>query len=401
MRVARLERFSEPSRRCDPRRVNPEDELLLWDLPGLRNRPLGLLGAAPRAVADWLTCRIPRAERRRLLRACLRTGGARLGALACGPSLWRRAREGEVGRIMCFSAKDFALADLLGGMLEHGRHEVISDGTQYFGEFAFELLAVVPYAYWLHRQGRLKFTVSTEDTRCLYYFSGNHEERPVRRRYVPITEYPIGERGTVRFDRKGFPRRLDSRRWHPPPYKEVYRDDRFGFSREVCVVCNKTSDERYLRRGFSVNAMDNDLVMVVIGMLRSRYQVVYSRPRASDIVNDHQAVREMGDIEAVQVAYPDVLTIQQLHARNADLSFNELQLRLFANCERFVTVLGGAAYLASYFGGINVVYARRGWEVSCAAFENWFDRFSGTRVVAARTPGDLVSEVERELLRAA
>lgn len=118
-----------------------------------------------------------------------------------------------------------------------------------------------------------------------------------------------------------------------------------------------------------------------------------SRGSASD-----QAVREAGDIEAVKLEYPDVLTIQELHASNADLSFNELQMHLFAACERFVSVLGGSAYLASYFGGTNVVYARRGWEVACGAFENWFDRFSGARVTAAATPRELLLATQRELL---
>ena len=74
-----------------------------------------------------------------------------------------------------------------------------------------------------------------------------------------------------------------------------------------------------------------------------------------------------------------------------DLTFNELQLRLFANCERFVSVLGGASYLASYFGGTNIVYAQEGWEVDCKAYEGWFDRFSGARVIAARTSVELVN----------
>jgi len=124
----------------------------------------------------------------------------------------------------------------------------------------------------------------------------------------------------------------------------------------------------------------------------------YCRPRAADIVEDHQSVREGGDIEAIKRHYPDVLTIQDLHADNADLSFNELQLSLLAGSERFVSVLGGGAYLASYFGGTNVVYARRGWEVSCDAFDNWFHRFSGARVVAAASARELLGAVERELL---
>jgi hypothetical protein len=220
----------------------------------------------------------------------------------------------------------------------------------------------------------------------------------VRRRYVPVTEWPIGRGGRLRYDRKAFPESLDVRRWLPPPYKEVYRESRLRFDRETCVVSNKASSERYLHRGFFVNAMDTELALAVIGKLRARYQVVYDRPRAADIVGDHQAIRETGDIDAVQRAYPDVLTIQELHAAHPDLGFNELQLRLFAGCERFVSVLGGAAYLSSYFGGTNVVYARRGWEVSCGAFRNWFDRFSGARVVPAGSRHELLAAIDRELL---
>ena len=123
---------------------------------------------------------------------------------------------------------------------------------------------------------------------------------------------------------------------------------------------------------------------------------VRGRPTSSATIS---AIREAGDIEAVRSRYPDVLTIQDLHADHPDLSFNELQLALFAGCERFVSVLGGGSYLASYFGGTNVVYARRGWEVSCGAYGNWFHRFSGARVVAAGSPRDLLGAVERELLR--
>jgi len=399
MNVAVLERFADPSRRYDPVRLTGAgDTTRLWDLPGPFHRPGELVRALPRAVAGWLDGSIPRAERRALWRACLSTGGARLGALVRAPELWARARAGEIDRVDCFSKKDFALAALLASRAGVDCVETLATRTQYFGEFAFELLAVIPYAYWLHCEGRLESTASTPDTSALYYFSPRHEEHPVPRRYVPITEYPLGEQGSLRYDRKAFPATLDQRRWRPPPYREVFRDHRFRYDREICVVGNKASDERYLWRGFAVNYMNVDLLLEVIGVLRRRFQVIYDRPRAADIVNDHQTMRELGDLAAVKQAYPDVLTIQELHAAHPELGFNELQLRLFAGCTRFVSVLGGGSYLASYFGGTNVVYARRGWEVACGAFERWFDRFSGARVVAAATPRQLLRAVERELL---
>ena len=85
-------------------------------------------------------------------------------------------------------SRDFPMVPLLSHLFGVPYHEYLSDSTRYFGEFAFELLGVIPYAYWLHRNGRLKLTQACADTRCLYYFSPQHEEfATVRRSYVPIS----------------------------------------------------------------------------------------------------------------------------------------------------------------------------------------------------------------------
>lgn len=397
MRVAALERFSDPSRRCEPRRIGAsERDVVTWDLPHPSEAPLDVLRHVPGALAGWFA--LPRRDRRRLLRACMLTGGARAGALVRGPELLQRVRNGDVDAIAAFSAKDFALASHLAEESRNPCRQLLERGTQYFGEFAFELLAVIPYAYWLHTQGRLDFTVSTADTRALYYFSPNHEERDVARNYVPITEYPIGDGGVLRYDRKAFPRDFSTARWTPPPYKAVYDDGRFRWSREPCIVCNKYSDEQYLWYRGPANFIDTATLLEAIGKLRARYQVIYVRPRSADIVNDHQTIHDNDDLDAVTRAFPDVLTIQQLRAAHPGLGYNELQLRLFASCERFVSVLGGSSYLASYFGGTNVVFARRGWEVACGAYDRWFDRFSGAHVSAASTPSELLRAIERQLL---
>jgi len=399
MKVLAVERFAQASRRCDPAHVVRDGESVeTWDLPDPLRSPLAALRAAPSAVAGWLNPHLGARERRELWRACMHTGGARVGALLRAPELLARVRKGGVSAIGAFSTKDFALAEHLAHAAGVECRDVLRRGTQYFGEFAFELLTVIPYAYWLHTRGELEYTVSTADTRCLYYFSPNHVERPVPRNYVPVTEYPSGVRGTWRYDRKAFPRVLDTSRWQPPPYREVYADNRFRWSRELCIVCNKYSDEQYLWYRGPANFIDTQTLLVLIGRLRTRYQVIYVRPRATDIVNDHQTIHENDDIDAVVRAYPDVVTIQQLQAEHPDLSYNELQLRLFAGCERFVSVLGGSSYLASWFGGVNVVFARRGWEVACNAYDNWFHLFSGARVRAVATPRALLETVERELL---
>jgi hypothetical protein len=141
------------------------------------------------------------------------------------------------------------------------------------------------------------------------------------------------------------------------------------------------------------------VVLELVGRLREEYTVVYNRPREHDIVGDHDQLRETGDIEAVERAFPDVVTIQRLHEEHSTLTFNELQLRLYAGCERFVSVLGGGSYLASYFGGVNIVYAQSGWEIDCGAYERWFHEFSGATVVAVRSPSDLLRAVDQHFVR--
>ncbi|MBS0321534.1 MAG: hypothetical protein JSR18_13400 [Proteobacteria bacterium] len=392
-----VERFAQPSRRCDPQTLVPVPAAVdVHTLPHPRTDPAAYLRSIPRALAGWVGGPLTMRERRALLRACWASGGARWGAMRDGPALARRARAGDIDAVACYSTKDFPLAPALAA-LAHVRCDAMLDhATQYFGEFAFELLSVVPYAYWLHGRGELVATAACADTRALYYFSPRHEERDIPRRYVPITEYPSGEAGRRHYDRFAFPRHLDTRQWAPPPYATVYADPRFRWALPTCVICNKHSEEHYRSHREPTNFIDVETLLAVIRRLHGRYQVVYNRPRAADIVNDHQAIHETGDIQAVKAEFPDVLTIQELHARYPELTFNELQLRVFAGSRAFVSVLGGSSYLASYFGGRNVVYAKRGWEVDCDAYAGWFDRFSGARVVAVSTRPALLDAIARE-----
>jgi hypothetical protein len=391
-----IERFSDPSRRWNLELLPADDDVRLWDLASLRRNVNPSFGTLLRSAATWLAPRRPLGPRYRALWTFRRRDVWPRRRTFVQVAEWLRELDrGEVDEVWCYSTRHFPLARALAAMTGQPCRELLACCTHYLGELAFELLAVVPYAYWLHRQGRLELTVSTADTRCLYYFSPRHVEQPESRRYVPITEYPVGERGVDQFDRTAFPETLDTSMWEPPPYGDVYRDERFGFAKPLVVLCNKSSDEY---GEAPVNGLDVELVLALVGKLRTRYTVVYNRPGASDIVGDHATIRDPGDVAAVEAAYPDVLTIQQLHRRHRELTFNELQLRLFASCERFVSVLGGSSYLASWFGGTNVVYAVRGWEVECGAYGAWFERFSGARVVATATPAELVAAVEREFL---
>jgi hypothetical protein len=413
-RILIIERFSDPSRNCDPVSVTGGTS---FDVVHLRSKPaspeaspwqnlrreaarrsalpIRCLGAVASIAADpglsW-------AEKRGLIASALCTGGAKMAALAQLPRILRTLRSSQFDGIECFGTRGFPLVPYLGRCFSLAYREFLDAGTRYFGEFAFELLAVVPYAYWLHQQGRLKFTQSSADTKCLYYFSPNHQELVGRRSYVPITEYPNGVSSVLRFDAHAFPKQLDTSRWTPPPYRRVYGNNQFRFSKELCVICNKYTPEPSVFLNRAVNYIPVTDLLRLVGELTKRYQVVYLRPLPADIVNDHQPIRPFGDFEALRLHFPDVLTIQQLHARHPEMTFNELQMKLFACCERFVSVLGGASYLASYFGGTNIVLARSGWEVDCDAYRNWFGLFSGARVLRAAAAKELHQLARKEFI---
>jgi hypothetical protein len=400
MRIVFVERFPDPSRRCArDLMADSDDEVVAWDLSPEALEHAPTLADVARAMAAWASIATSPARAWRYVRVAWRMRGWRRTAFLRIPQWVRAARADQVDTFACFSHDGFELPQLLADEAGVPCHEQLAHGTQFFGEFAFELLAVVPYAHWLHEQGRLEFTVSTADTRCLYYFSPRHLERGAERRYVPITEYPVGETGAVHYDGDGFPALLDTSRWSPPPYGEVFADARFEWAKPLVVVGNKTSDERYLGHDQPVNSIPTDTLLELLARLTPTYTVVYNRPREVDIVGDHAVAREVGDIEAVTNAFPEVVTIQSLHAEHSDLSFNELQLRVYAGCRRFVSVLGGGSYLASWFGGTNVVFAQQGWEVDCDAYAGWFHRFSGAAVVAVSSSAELLAAVDEHFLR--
>jgi hypothetical protein len=206
-----------------------------------------------RAIRDWIVAPGSMHERMALACASVRTRGARLGALS-RPGLLRRVRTRSMRSPA--TRRRFALATTSRAAVAPPCREVLA--RQRISASRVRAARRRSYAYWLHRQNRLS-TVSTPD--ALYWFSPRHEERAVARRYVPITEYPIGVAGSLRYDRTAFPEALDTSRWVPPPYRDVYRDERFRFDKPTCVICNKATDEQFRWHRRMTNHLPTDLVL--------------------------------------------------------------------------------------------------------------------------------------------
>src|SRR5690606_10415022 len=140
-RTVVLEYHPEPSRRCDLElmRDDWDREPHVWDLavpmPGGWRRLLALGRAA---VAGPVGPVAPVA-RVRAIRAVLAMTSGRARALVARPAVLRDLHAGPPGRILCYSATNLPLVDLLADLSGAEVRTMLARGTQYLGEFAFEM----------------------------------------------------------------------------------------------------------------------------------------------------------------------------------------------------------------------------------------------------------------------
>lgn len=249
-------------------------------------------------------------------------------------------------------------------------------------EFGYELVLVIPYAYWLHQRGRLGQTVSAKHTRELYYFSPRHSEKYEKRVYstpkVPNKELHV--------------RDLLYEMWSPPPYKQIFKNDVFVFNKPLLIVHNKFNREW---GGAPVNYIDTATLDGIFTACTPRFQVVYIRPEATAIVGDNSEVLTLAGEAEVLSRHSAVLNANTLFQTHRTLcrNFNHFQLMLHACCDVFVSVQGGSSILASYFGGTNIIYARRGGELGCGSYEGFYRRLSGCQTIVTDTYEQLLEAV--------
>ncbi|MBS1583468.1 MAG: hypothetical protein JST66_14805 [Bacteroidetes bacterium] len=260
------------------------------------------------------------------------------------------------------------------------------------GEFSPELKFVLPYAYWHHLNGTLDRTVSSRGTRALYFFSPRHEERFTTRRWNDFdfpAEIPNAQDHSFRYDLS---------KWAPVPYKARFAGLRL-FDRPTVVIANRYNSEW---GGPPVSFFSLDDLRTLFTLLAPHYQVIYNRPSAARIVNDESAVLDLGDKPMVRAEFPGVVLLEDLMdhpAVQAD-DLNHLQLLVYAECERFLSIHGGTATLASCFGGTNIILSRKGQEHFFGEFRTIYPKLSGARIFAHRDMDTLLTDVRRHFVPA-
>jgi len=252
---------------------------------------------------------------------------------------------------------------------------------EYQGEFQQELCFVLPFTYWHHLNGTLKKTVSSKSTKEFYFFSGDHEEVYEKR----IWQY---NRKNFEFPNMTHCVSFSYSKWARVPLKKHYSNTIFCFEKPILVIANKYNIEWDNK---PLNFLDIPVLERIIEMYKDKYQIIYNRPLSEQIIADNSDILDLKEFYWLKEKYPTVLLMQDLFTQHhlSVHNFNHLQMLVYANCSHFVSVHGGAATLASYFGGTNIIFSKSGMEHIFHEFATIFPALSGARILHAQTTAEL------------
>lgn len=254
------------------------------------------------------------------------------------------------------------------------------------GEFAPEIQFALPHAYWHYKNGTLKQTNSFRGTREFYFFSKNHNETFTARTDENNYNYDL--------PRIVYSHNYYMKKWLPVPLKENYKNDVYVFDKPMLVIANKYNTEW---DGPPVNYFSIDMLDILISHLKDKYTIVYNRPQAKDIVNDNSIIFDLNEFEWLRQKHPYVLLMSDLYNENkvGANNFNHFQLSLYSNCDNFISIHGGTAALASYFGGKNIIFSKSGPEHYFKCYEKLYPKFSSAVIYHARTEEELLNLASR------
>eukprot|EP01006_Ploeotia_vitrea_P006591 TRINITY_DN1401_c0_g1_i1.p1 TRINITY_DN1401_c0_g1~~TRINITY_DN1401_c0_g1_i1.p1 ORF type:complete len:459 (-),score=28.99 TRINITY_DN1401_c0_g1_i1:293-1507(-) len=273
----------------------------------------------------------------------------------------------------------------------------------YYGEFGFDLVTVLPHVYWLHLNGLLLGTQGPKGSAELYSsFTPKHIVDSAPRDGYKNAE-DGGATGWAR--NPGWCPRYDISEWSPPPLRAQYKNllDFSFFTKPLFVILNKYHVEWWET---PINALPIAGLDALIWLLQQTYQIVYIngntiRPtemsgqefatESYDFQDSpHLSLNDYRRCEDLLVKkYPSVVRLQDLLRRFPNNTYNEVQLAVLANAERFLSVQGGPAVIASYWGGVNFVFSQDsgpGGEDDTHSYTTLFPMLSSAVVIPGKFP---------------
>lgn len=250
----------------------------------------------------------------------------------------------------------------------------------YEGEFGAELQFCLPFAYWHYKNGTLKQTNSFPFTKEFYFFSEHHTENFTVRSNEGNYNYEL--------PRVLYSQDYDMSKWARVPLKEHYKNEFFKYEKTPLIIANRFNMEW---DGPPISFLSIEMLDYIINHLKEKYTIIYNRPRSKDIVNDNSEIYQLNEHDWLKEKHPYVIQLNDLYDDNKDQfsNFNHFQLTVYAGCENFISVHGGTATLASYFGGKNIIYSQQGGEHHFKCFEILFPELSGAAITHAKNEEEL------------
>lgn len=254
---------------------------------------------------------------------------------------------------------------------------------QFIGEFGVELSTAIPYAYYLYCNDKLFKTVSVLGTKNLYFFSKKHKEVNETRKpndKIPDKIILTDKNKTWRQGTRNY------KYWIPPPYKDYFKNTEYKYD---FVIYNKYSIEWGHK---SCNYIDIETLKTLIMYLKQNYNIIYIRAIGNErnYVNDRQLISTFNDMNEMKKL--NITTIQDILNHDKNLDFNELQLKILANCSNFISVQGGPSVISSYFGGTNLILHIKGHELEKGAYAGYFKKFSNANISVVTNKNDLITK---------
>lgn len=257
-------------------------------------------------------------------------------------------------------------------------------------EFGYELIAVIPYAYYLYRKGLLLETISAIDTEPFYYFSPKHTINESKRHWDNyVAAYKINDIPNIVIHKP----ELDTREWLPPPYKEYYKHVKKKIGDRVVVISNKHNIEW----GYApINTLGLDTLYELFSIFKN-CKIVYNDTSIltnSSIYDDTVDQLGVPGIENLLNQMSHVYTIDDI-CKRWGVGYNLAQLYLYPNVDLFVSIQGGSSIFSSYYGTKNIIFAKAGRELECDSYNNWYNRLGGSKIIHVDTTDKLIKECKR------
>lgn len=270
----------------------------------------------------------------------------------------------------------------------------------FFGEFGFELSIHIPFVNYLFMNNALESCEVMDSMKEWYIFLPNEHviicnDKPRLQQIGKLCNYHAYKSCyllnslEIPFTDKIHQSKYDTRFYKPPVLKGLYGHislaDMDSTLKPLLIIHNKYTSEW---GGPPINFISIECLQRLLQMLHPRYTIVYIHPTCTmnGYTHDNQPFRPY---HVPNDLWGYGYTIQTLMQRY-NMSYNKLQLALHDRCSNFISVQGGSSRIASYFDGINIIFHKKGGELTVGSYDGYFKELSKVDIHVVQNDRDLI-----------